>query len=72
MNIQLTINGEERVLDVQPGELLLHTLRKAGVYQPLVGLGPTADDEDIIALDLFKKVFRRPFQEFVHVVFLGQ
>jgi len=32
MNIQLTINGEERILDIQSGELLLHTLRKAGVY----------------------------------------
>jgi len=32
MNIQLTINGEERTLDIQPGELLLHTLRKAGCY----------------------------------------
>ncbi len=32
MNIQLTINGEERILDVQPGELLLDTLRQAGCY----------------------------------------
>ena len=32
MNIQLTINGEEQALTVQPGELLLHTLRKAGYY----------------------------------------
>lgn len=32
MDIQLTINGEERCLPVQPGELLLHTLRRAGYY----------------------------------------
>ena len=32
MNIQLTINGGEQTLTVQPGELLLHALRKAGAY----------------------------------------
>ena len=32
MNIQLTINGGEQTLTVQPGELLLHALRKAGTY----------------------------------------
>jgi putative selenate reductase molybdopterin-binding subunit len=32
MIIQLTVNGDEQALTVQPGELLLHTLRKAGYY----------------------------------------
>ena len=32
MNIQLTINGEEQTLTVQPGELLLHALRKVAYY----------------------------------------
>jgi len=32
MNINLHINGESRGLDVRPGELLLHVLRRAGYY----------------------------------------
>jgi putative selenate reductase molybdopterin-binding subunit len=32
MNIQLTINGEERTFSIRPGELLLHTLRRAGYF----------------------------------------
>ena len=32
MKINLFINGEEKTLAVAPGELLLHTLRKAGYY----------------------------------------
>jgi putative selenate reductase molybdopterin-binding subunit len=32
MNVQLTINGEERSLSCEPGELLLHTLRRAGCW----------------------------------------
>ena len=32
MNIHLRVNGETRALDVRPGELLLHTLRRAGYY----------------------------------------
>ena len=32
MNIQLTVNGEEQTFSVKPGELLLHTLRRAGYF----------------------------------------
>lgn len=32
MKINLEINGEPRTLDVAPGELLLHVLRRAGYY----------------------------------------
>ncbi len=32
MNIHLTINGKEQTLAIEPGELLLHTLRKMGNY----------------------------------------
>lgn len=32
MDINLTINGKELMLPVRPGELLLHTLRRAGYY----------------------------------------
>jgi putative selenate reductase molybdopterin-binding subunit len=32
MNIRCRINGESRTLDVAPGDLLLHVLRRAGYY----------------------------------------
>ena len=32
MEIELTVNGETQALSVEPGELLLHTLRRAGYY----------------------------------------
>ncbi len=32
MDIELTINGEDKTLTVRPGELLLHALRRAGCY----------------------------------------